>query len=96
MFKIIEGITVGQIQADMEAAEREGFRYAGAMTGQSGSIVIMHRPEIYPRQWVLSRVAELLREAVEIDGAHHKQWYLEQVAEGLEVTLPNHEPGIAP
>lgn len=41
-------------------------------------------------------VAVLLQEAVTTDGAHHKQWYLEQLAAALRVVLPDHAPGIAP
>jgi len=42
------------------------------------------------------RIAELLQEAVVTDGGHHKQWYLEQIAKGLKVPLPDHKEGIAP
>lgn len=41
-------------------------------------------------------VAVLLRDAVTTDGAHHKQYYLEQLAAALRVTLPDHAPWIAP
>lgn len=41
-------------------------------------------------------VRDLLIEAVATDGAHHKQWYLEELAATLGVALPAHEPGIAP
>lgn len=41
-------------------------------------------------------VAALLREAVTTDGGHHKQWYLERIAEELGVELPDHDHGIAP
>jgi hypothetical protein len=30
------------------------------------------------------------------DGAHHKQWYLEQVAKHLGLTVTGYEPGVAP
>lgn len=40
--------------------------------------------------------ASLLRAAVEIDGVHHKQYYLQQIAEALGVELPDHIPGVAP
>jgi len=35
-----------------------------------------------------------VEEALDIDGAHHKQWYLEQIAEILEI--PHESEGIAP
>lgn len=41
-------------------------------------------------------VAELLAGAVTTDGAHHKQWYLERIAERLGISLPEHDEGIAP
>lgn len=41
-------------------------------------------------------VTQLLSDAVTIDGAHHKQWYLERIAQELEVTLPEHDAGTAP
>ena len=41
-------------------------------------------------------IPTLLKEAVSTDGAHHKQWYLEQIAEKLNLVLPDHEEGIAP
>lgn len=41
-------------------------------------------------------IKELLEDAVCTDGAHHKQWYLEQIAEALNIDLPEHEEGIAP
>ncbi len=34
--------------------------------------------------------------AVTIDGGHHKQWYLEHIADYFGIDLPDHEPGIAP
>lgn len=44
----------------------------------------------------LKEVTVLLKEGVDTDGAHHKQWYLEQIAVALKVELPEHEEGIAP
>lgn len=44
-------------------------------------------------------VRELLHDAVQTDGDHHKQWYLEQIAERLGISLPSLEErdeGIAP
>lgn len=42
------------------------------------------------------KLETLLLEAVDTDGAHHKQWYLEQIAEMFGITLQKHEEGIAP
>ena len=43
----------------------------------------------------LNRVEKLLIEAVYTDGAHHKQWYLEEIAQTLKLRLPGgHTEGI--
>jgi hypothetical protein len=44
----------------------------------------------------LCEVTELIIDAVNIEGAHHKQWYLEQIAVKLGIELPEHEKGIIP
>jgi hypothetical protein len=44
----------------------------------------------------LGMLAELLNEAVQTDGSHHKQWYLEEIAELFEIELVEHDEGIAP
>lgn len=95
-YKVLDATSKGLLLEDMERAEREGYRYIGS----AGSAVIMHQnlpqwPKD-PSPNPLARIAEMLREAVQTDGGHHKQWYLEQVAGGLEVALPDHEEGIAP
>lgn len=41
-------------------------------------------------------ITQILIDGVEIDGGHHKQWALEQIAKKLNITLPEHEKGIAP
>ncbi len=41
-------------------------------------------------------LTDFLADAVTIDGGHHKQWYLEELATHLGIDLPDHEPGIAP
>ena len=43
-------------------------------------------------------VKESLEEALSIDGAHHKQWYLWKIAEELHIELPDDltDKGIAP
>lgn len=43
-----------------------------------------------------SRLRALLEEAVVCRGESHKQWYLEQVAAGLYIELPEHEAGVTP
>ena len=41
-------------------------------------------------------LADTFANAVTIDGGHHKQWYLEHLADYFGIELPDHEPGIAP
>lgn len=45
---------------------------------------------------ISQRILELVREGVQTDGDRHKQWYLEQIAEALGVTLPDHMPSRVP
>ena len=58
---------------------------------QVGNVV--KPPDACPQ---LCEVTELIIDAVNIDGAHHKQWYLEQIAVKLGIELPEHEKGIIP
>ena len=54
---------------------------------------------LYDIQAALHRpVQELLEQALSIDGAHHKQWYLWCIAEALKIELPDDiaDKGIAP
>jgi len=47
----------------------------------------------------IDRALELARDGLHIDGAHHKQWYLEEILKSLGEDLPSeeeYEPGIAP
>ena len=94
MSYIIITVETQHLQRFLEDAELEGYGYVGSV-GQS---VIMQKQggQRHLGLWTMTRIAEMLREAVDTDGGHHKQWYLEQIAEGLEVTLPDHEAGIAP
>lgn len=41
---------------------------------------------------------DLIWEALITDGAHHKQWYIQEIAKTLDIKLPesSYEPGIAP
>ena len=101
MYKIIQVSRVSQITDDMEAAERDGFTYVGAVANPGDSVIIMHKDPVIeqPERFGfenMTRIADLVREAVITDGAHHKQWYLERIAERLELSLPEHEDGIAP
>ncbi len=41
-------------------------------------------------------VEQLIRAALLNGAAHHKQWYLEQIALALGIDPGEHEPGIAP
>ncbi len=103
-YKIIEIITISQLEVVMGAAEREGYTYVGAVANPGDSVVIMHKDLVAEKREQperfgfenMTRVADLVRDAVITDGAHHKQWYLEQIAEKLELSLPEHEAGIAP
>lgn len=42
------------------------------------------------------RLKELLKEAVNTDGDHHKQWYLHKIAEELALKINQDDKGIAP
>lgn len=37
-----------------------------------------------------------ISEALTTDGAQHKQWYLEQIADRFHLNMPEHQPGTAP
>lgn len=43
-----------------------------------------------------AELENLVRDAVVTDGAHHKQWYLMQIAEMLDIQVPLGDGGIAP
>ena len=47
-------------------------------------------------KYIITNVKCLLQSAVCCDGAHHKQWYLEEIAKQLNCELPEHDKGIAP
>ncbi len=97
MYKIIEVVTVGQLTVDMGEAEREGYEYVGAVANPGDSVVIMHREGVGTLTGLrVPRIVDALCDAVVTDGAHHKQWYLEQIAEIMEVALPEHDEGIIP
>lgn len=41
-------------------------------------------------------IADLIKDASVTDGAHHKQWFVEEIARRLKIELPEHESGICP
>lgn len=40
------------------------------------------------------KLGDVLTDYVNVDGAHHKQWALEEVAKILDIDLPEHEEGM--
>ena len=101
MYRVIQVVTVKGLAEDMGQAEKEGYTYVGSVENPGDSIVIMHKAprEAQPERFGfenMTRVADLVRKAVITDGAHHKQWYLERIAQRLELSLPDHDEGIIP
>ena len=102
MYKVIQIVTLHQLAQEMGAAEQEGYTYVGAVANPGDSIVIMHKAPVAEKKEQperfgfenMTRVADLVRDAVITDGGHHKQWYLEQIAQRLELSLPDHDEGI--
>lgn len=47
---------------------------------------------------MIDAIAFLVIRGLKADGAHHKQWYLEEIAKilGLDLSEVNYEKGIAP
>jgi len=45
---------------------------------------------------VREQLSEILNDAVNTDGAHHKQYYLEKIAEMFEIVLDEHDEGVIP
>jgi hypothetical protein len=41
-------------------------------------------------------ITAIVSHGLHTDGAHHKQWYLEQVAKHLGLPVTGYEPGVAP
>jgi len=48
------------------------------------------------RRWTQWSKHRIVVRAVTTDGCHHKQWYLEAIAEALQIELPPHDLGMAP
>jgi len=48
------------------------------------------------KSWRDDKLKRLFSEALSTDSADHKQWYLEQIAETLNIPLDYHEAGVAP
>ncbi len=68
---------------------------AGVIEGKPAPADPPPEPEIKSSQ--VDKAAGLIGEAVLTDGVHHKQWYLEQIAEALDISLTlGHDPGISP
>lgn len=51
---------------------------------------------LFEKHLVSNEVPDFIIGGVTTDGGHHKQWFLEQIAEFFELRLPDHEEGIAP
>ena len=92
MYKVIQVVAVQKLAVAMGEAEREGYTYVGAVSNPGDSVVIMHREGVGLAG--VPRIVDILCDAVVTDGAHHKQWYLEQIAGIMEVALPEHDEGI--
>lgn len=46
---------------------------------------------------MLGKIGELVKEGLETDGGHHKQWYLYEIARGLDVDiLKDTDEGVEP
>jgi hypothetical protein len=75
---------------EMFVGDKRAWCCFSCATEQVGNVA---KPDACPQ---LCEVTELIIDAVNIDGAHHKQWYLEQIAVKLGIELPEHEKGIIP
>jgi hypothetical protein len=51
---------------------------------------------IQPTDEHRNAITAIVSHGLHTDGAHHKQWYLEQVAKHLGLVVTGYEPGIAP
>lgn len=47
-------------------------------------------------EFPLAHVQDITHEALMVDGAHHKQWFLIHLARALDMTTDEYEQGIAP
>ncbi len=91
-------------EAEVERLRAERDRLAALVwrfIGEADAITLQEWAERFeaaldPSSAHCDPLAELLREAVETDGAHHKQWLLEEIAARLGVELPEHDAGVAP
>ena len=77
------GLSEGQLPVPVENALVRGVQQALRLNAAPQS-----------DQRILSATAALVSEALTTDGAHHKQWYLELMADLLGVA--NEHEGIAP
>lgn len=60
------------------------------------TILTLERKRLAGVELKLVDVVEFALEGLEVDGGHHKQWYLEQILKCCDQELPEHEEGIAP
>lgn len=44
----------------------------------------------------VDKIEKLVLEALETDGAHHKQWFLAEIAKALQIDLDDVDEGVAP
>jgi len=47
--------------------------------------------EIDENLWEMNEIKELVKDALMIEGGHHKQWYLIQIAKKLDIDLSENE-----
>jgi hypothetical protein len=85
-------------QTDYGEVIRDGERLGRLLRESAGTGLpapVELAAQIIGRQHAqFQRIAELACEGAQTDGAHHKQWYLAQIAAELGIVLADH--GIAP
>lgn len=97
-----------RLQKVLNRHVREGNRAAFDAAYENQRRVQIRLMDYRQEHAKISAVADLIIEALCTDGAHHKQWYLEQIAQELNIDPYQHaldrgeeglthwEPGIAP
>lgn len=87
-----EGYTLQGVRDVLETVIRKGYTYkiveVKCRKGMNVRVIIEHE----------ETVEDLVIEALGVDGGHHKQWYLNQIAEKLDLSHPpdRFEQGIPP
>ena len=73
-------------------------RWLGEETGDTGTLSVRDNVvTMLKDKESRSQTKELIIDALSIDGAHHKQWYLWQIAKALGIELDvDSDPGVAP